>query len=303
MDNIAIYSPQYLNKINYDYVLIGSSFESDIYKQLINEIGLDEKKIISNLNEIEDGITHDIFDYNKLFSHIVQKAEVNNKLLVENSYRNKFKDTIIGLDWWRNNTSISAGDWAVGYNYLYYMVRILNNFKPKAILELGLGQSSKAICNYYDYYCKLNKINYEIIEQDAEWIEFFKNENKINENIKVHLLPLDNKYVKEYNAYVNVYSNFKNEIQDKKYNLISIDGPWGSEAISRIDILECIPECLETSFVIMFDDYQRFGEKNMISELKKILTRNNILYECSVKRGMNDIYIITSKDLKFLCTM
>lgn len=91
-------------------------------------------------------------------------------------------DTIAGIEWWKTNTSLSLGDWAVGYNYVYFLVRILNSMKPKSILELGLGQSSKVISNYYN---KLENIRYEIIEQDNEWVEFYKSENYIDDKLRL----------------------------------------------------------------------------------------------------------------------
>jgi hypothetical protein len=71
--------------------------------------------------------------------------------------------------------------------------------------------------------------------------------------------------------------NFESVVIGKKFDLFSIDGPWGSDEYSRIDMIRYIPEILCEDFVIMVDDYERLGEK--------------------------DIYVITSEKWKFLISL
>ena len=42
-----------------------------------------------------------------------------------------WNDTKIGIPWIEGLQSVSPGRWAVGYNYLYIMTRILNEMNPK----------------------------------------------------------------------------------------------------------------------------------------------------------------------------
>ena len=63
-------------------------------------------------------------------------------------------DTKHNLDWIEKMPGISPGRMAVGYNYLYVMTRILNDLKPKHVLDMGLGISSTLISYYMDYYNK-----------------------------------------------------------------------------------------------------------------------------------------------------
>ena len=49
---------------------------------------------------------------------------------------------------WLHDKAFSAGRWAVGYQYLYSVYRILDEVKPKNILELGLGQSTRLLGQY-----------------------------------------------------------------------------------------------------------------------------------------------------------
>ena len=57
-------------------------------------------------------------------------------------------NNVISNSSWLTNKSFSAGRWAVGYQYLYVVYRILNEVRPKNILELGLGQSTRLFGQY-----------------------------------------------------------------------------------------------------------------------------------------------------------
>lgn len=53
-------------------------------------------------------------------------------------------------------------------------------------------------------------------------------------------------------------------MSDQKFDLISIDGSWGSEELSRIDIVNHFSEILKEDFAIILDDYDRIGEQKLI---------------------------------------
>lgn len=92
-------------------------------------------------------------------------------------------------------------------------------------------------------------------------------------------------------------------MEGKRYALISIDGPWGSDPYSRVDVVEHIPVILQDDFVIMVDDFERAGERNMVELIKKKLNDNQIKYYEGKYVGMKDICVITSEQWKFLTTM
>lgn len=73
--------------------------------------------------------------------------------------------------------------------------------------------------------------------------------------------------------------------------------------ISRIDILEIIPEGLEKSFVILIDDYNRPQEKCMVKELKDKLTNSNVQFTTRLYSGEKDCIVVCSPDLSFLCSL
>ena len=195
---------------------------------------------------------------------------------------------------------ISPGRWAVGYNYLYVMTRILNEKEPKAVLDLGLGISSTLISQYF----KGNHVNdgiHDVIEQDGEWIEFYTIKNRISSSTSIHKVEC---VEKEYKKIVyNAYEDISKIVSGKKYDVISVDGPKGSDKYSRRDIIEFIPDILNKSFVIIMDDAEREGEISTLNDIKAKLEKNKIEYCEGIYPGMTRCTVITSEDNKFLCSM
>lgn len=211
-----------------------------------------------------------------------------------------FHDAICESEWLKNKT-FYPGRWAAGYPYLYALYRCLNELRPKNILEMGLGQTTRLIGQYAAY----EKDCYHIVtEHDENWITFFQKDFSLSDNTEIVKLNIK-KELYHGTDQVTVYDHFEEELAGRKFDLISIDAPFGGDTLnySRIDILKILPQCLNDSFVILLDDYNRKGEKNMIEELKHILEENKIEYTTGLYWGNKDTFMITSANLSFLCTM
>lgn len=298
----TIISPEEISGIAYDLLIIGSVYEVEIMEQCI-ELG------ISNYIAWSD-IPNLLVRYPSLFSRQglcsllaqnINKLDGMAKYNLENVWRNNFKDTVEGYSWY-NVKSISLGRWAIGYNYAYVLARVLNSFRPRSILEFGLGQSSKIISSYVKY-CKSEElIHYDVIEQDENWIDFFKKENKIPEEMSIYQRDI----VKKENVLGGIlyeYNDFDGIIKNKKYNLISVDGPWGGDNLSRLETYLHTPGILEKDFVIMIDDYERYGEKLMVNKLEERLKECGIKFYSGIYESVKDVYIIVSCDWQFLISL
>lgn len=209
-------------------------------------------------------------------------------------------DTKKGIVWVENMPGISPGRWAVGYNYLYVMTRILNEKKPVNVLECGLGISSTLISHYFSGENVVNG-NHDVIEHDSNWVHFYSINNRISPATTIHTVEcIEKEYKgKKYNAYKDI----SGIVNGKKYDVISIDGPKGRFAYSRRDIIDYIPEILNESFVIVIDDTERHGEQVTVRDIENILKEKNIEFCKGIYEGMSRCTILTSKDNKFLCTM
>lgn len=234
----------------------------------------------------------------------------NRSLAMENMWANVFHDTIRGSRWLREQP-FSPGRAAIGYPALYALYRVLDEFQPENILELGLGQSTRMIGEYVKWKEeKGEQCHHYVVEHDPDWIAFFKKSNNYlgdsSEIIQLDLLrtEFDDELSKE-ETYVNLYKGFTETFSGKKFDFIFIDGPFGSPLYSRMDIIDILPDCLEDSFILMLDDAERTGELNTLQMIENIMHDSRIPY--AVKNhyyaGLKSTAVLTSRNLHFFCTM
>jgi len=213
-------------------------------------------------------------------------------------------DTMRGILWLENMPSISPGRWAVGYNYLYVMTRILNDTNPKSVLELGLGASSTLISQYFNYLHASNAgggHNHLVIEHNEDWITYYTKSHSLS---PLSTIVKQNLVKKTYKGSpYNAYENLAKDVNGKKFSVISVDAPFGSDKYSRRDIVEFLPDILEESFTIVIDDADRNGEKDTIKAITNILQNYGIPYCTGIYIGATDCCVIASLDNAFLCSL
>jgi hypothetical protein len=183
---------------------------------------------------------------------------------------------------------------------MYPLFRVLNDFRPQNILELGLGQTTKMICQYASSF----DADHTVVEHDASWLSTFANVFDIPENTEVCLLDLVNRAYED-DENIIAYKTFKKTFGNRKFDFICIDGPFGYSAIkyARVDILDILPGSLESSFVIMIDDTNRAGERATIEAIHRVLQANNIGFTQGEYNGIKGATLITSDDNKFLISL
>ena len=233
---------------------------------------------------------------------LYQQQATSNEIL----FANIFHDTIIGSKWLQNQP-FSPGRAAIGYPTLYALYRILDEFQPKNILELGLGQSTKMIGSYVRWKVQQQEeCHHIIVEHDRSWIDFFMNSFELSSGTEVVQLDLKKVELDDLQmgkTEVNMYDRFSERLNNQKYDLIFIDGPFGSPIYSRMDIIDLLPECLSDSFILMMDDAERDGEQNTLRMINNMLRESKIDISCNFYSGQKATAIITSRDLHFYCTM
>ena len=219
-------------------------------------------------------------------------------------FANVFHDTIKGSKWFPSDFPLSPGRGALGYPALYVLYRVLNEFHPQNILEMGMGQSTKVIGLYNNYY---PECRHQVVEHDPEWISFFCNHFDLPSTTKVVELPLMNADIQldEISSNTIMYNGFPQAFEGQVFDFICIDGPYGfnNPQYSRIDIIGILPECLTKSFVIILDDCDRKGEQNTFNMICDILKEHNIEHNSSIYYGEKGTGIIVSPDYSFMCSM
>lgn len=258
----------------------------------IIELLQSEKNILAKLLEVQQA---ELEKVNEILSKTQETLSKTNEVI----WGQIFNNTITDSSWLANQT-FSPGRWAAGYQFLYVLYRALNEARPKKILELGLGQTTRMISQYA---AANRQVSHKVVEHDAEWAMFFKQDFTLSPQTELIQLPLVKRSYQGDKLYA--YKNFKNTFPNDKFDLISIDGPFGflSKEYARMDILELLPDCLEKSFIIMIDDYERNGEQNTIKHIRKVLDKASVPYAFGNYAGQKHTAIITSDDLKFLCSL
>ncbi len=202
---------------------------------------------------------------------------------------------------WLSDKTFSPGRWAVGYQFLYVMYRVLNEAGPQKILELGLGQSTRMIAQYA---MEHEGVEHIVVEDSQDWVSFFTNNFSMPPCSKIEMCETD--MVPFQNAeQVRVYKGLKEKLEGKRFDFIAIDAPWGGDMkqYARIDILQMLPECLSENFVILFDDCQRIGEQHTVIEIEEYLKRCGISYKKGKYTGKKECIIFCAEQLGFLTTM
>ena len=72
---------------------------------------------------------------------------------------------------------------------------------------------------------------------------------------------------------------------------------------ARVDVARVLDQCLDDSFVILMDDYNRSGEQATVEYMKKVLEKKEIKFSFAKYEGAKDVAVIVSEDLKYICTL
>lgn len=211
-----------------------------------------------------------------------------------------FRDTIVDSNWLKDK-SFSPGRWAAGYPFLYALYRVLDEARPKRILELGLGQTTRMIGQYASTF---EDVQHIVVEHDPEWIAFFKRSFSLGKRTTLLQFPLEESTYLE-DTRVLSYKGFAEALKGMAFDLISIDGPFGGNAkiYSRVDVLRLFPSCLMDSFAVLLDDFDRQGERRTMAKMELNLKNHEIAYHVGRFIGQKETRILTSANWKFLCSM
>lgn len=242
-------------------------------KLLINEFRVNDRKIYSKLIDLEN-----------------QGRELE--------WAHIYHDSIRGKKW-LEELPLNVGRWAGNYSFFYVLNRILMDYKPKSILDLGLGESSKFISSYLDNY--LLDTRHIIVEQNKEWINSFQDKVLLSKRSTIVHCPLKETEIKGFLS--NSYDGFREKITEK-FDLYIVDGPFGSDRFSRYDIISIVDKLeLKDQFIIMLDDTNRKGEQDTLIDILYSLKTKNIKYYLGEYKGTKAVTLLVSENYRFAISM
>lgn len=229
-------------------------------------------------------------------SQLRQEIENTTRIQWELYQATRFHDSIIDSPWLKYK-SFSLGGWAADYGLMYTIFRTLNAMRPMNILEFGLGQTSKMLHQYAKYF----NANAITCEHDEKWVEFFNNSKDGDYSVNVKMMNLQTIPYKGYDTLT--YEDCSRVFSNQRFDLIIVDGPFGSDHFSRSQIVDISKNNLAQRFCIIIDDYERPGEQETMEEVQNVLKGDNVPYCCRVYSAEKEHMLICSPDLEFLTTM
>lgn len=282
-----------------------ASRQFECMREQLSKIEVDGTALVKNSESMQQIIAEISPSIEEISERLIRDRELAYRregFIRESVWAATFQQTISTPSEWLKGTSFAPGRWAVGFPFLYVLYRTLNEMRPTSILELGLGQSTKMIGQYAAHY---KGVSHRVVEHDATWVEFWKRSDPTMSSTEIEMLALAMIEHPAATHEVRCYAGFKEAIANRKYDLISIDAPFGYDMteLARIDALNLVPDRLKDSFAIIIDDYNRTGEQGMTKLLNEKLKQAGIPHHQGVYRGEKSAAIIASDNLAFLCSM
>lgn len=200
---------------------------------------------------------------------------------------------------WLRGTAFSPAGWAAGYQFLYVLYRILEEKKPRCILDIGLGQTTKMISRY----AAVNPdVRHIVVEESEDWIKFFGARNELPKNTEI--VRLDYKMIKMpgVDSPVRKFNGFAKALAGLKFDLILVDAPFAGDMkeLARVDILDIMPDGITESYAILVDDTNRKGELRMLDMLLDKFKKCGRTASTAKYSGRNDCHIMVSDDNVYL---
>lgn len=199
----------------------------------------------------------------------LETIEAQNRELL---FANIFRDSIQSSEWLKD-TTFSAYRSAANYSLLYKLFKIYDVYKPKNILELGLGQTTKLTTQYLASNASSKAL---VIDNSKEWIDIYQSQIANPESLSLIELPIKDFKKGNLHQVDAEYDNLDEIVGAEKFDLIIVDGPLGHmKKYSRTNILDLVNN-LASEWVVIFDDAERQGEQNTINLFVEELAKSNI---------------------------
>lgn len=238
----------------------------------------------------------------KKLLEIIRENKRNQKEIIrysrELNWANVYHDSIRGKDW-LENLSLNVGRWGCNYAFLYIVNRILSDFAPRSILELGLGESTKFISAFIEK--KIPHCQHLVLEQDKEWKDFYLKNYNIPHKTEIRICEIEQRIITGYETLG--FQGFNEIVREKKFDLYIVDGPIGTKHLSRYDLVY-IAQNFEAGdeFVIIADDYERIGERETVQLMMNIFEKKGIKVHKIGYHGLKQVLVIATPKYKYLGT-
>lgn len=198
---------------------------------------------------------------------------------------------------WLAGTALAPGRRPAGYPFLIALHRILEEMRPAAVLELGLGQATTMTARYAE---STAGVQHQVVEHDQGWIQTFGDGLELPSTTTLTALGLENASFR--GDPVIRYRDFDQVAGGATCDLVIVAGPVEDEdnVYTRIDVLDLIPQGLSDRFVILLDDYDRPAVHRTADAVMTALRDAGIDAVAATCSGTKTVWLAMSPDLQEL---
>ena len=151
---------------------------------------------------------------------------------------------------------------AANYSLLYLILRIAVTFKPKRVLDVGCGQTTRLWDSLRA--CALASV-VVTLENDAGWAK------QIGAEVAHTVLVSELRSTEIDGGVVDTY-DWELARAAGPFDVIGVDGPLGTARRSRAGVLSLLDDELPRDFILFMDDCERPGEQETLGLVHERLT-------------------------------
>tara|TARA_B100000749_G_scaffold280771_1_gene278607 strand:+ start:97995 stop:98729 length:735 start_codon:yes stop_codon:yes gene_type:complete len=181
---------------------------------------------------------------------------------------------------------------AANSSLMYLLMRSVTSYDFKSVVEFGCGQSTFI----FDALLKLKKNKFKMLSFENN--EFWQSQVQEKVQTKVVLSPLVDTQV--LGKTVPFY-DFQKEIKSEVFDFILVDGPYGTKSFSRFGSVNVILNHLAEDFLIIFDDAERWGEKQSYLTLVEAMKAKGLKFHTRLLQADKHQFIIASEKFRGVC--
>ncbi|MEZ4871817.1 MAG: hypothetical protein R2827_06130 [Bdellovibrionales bacterium] len=181
---------------------------------------------------------------------------------------------------------------AANSSLMYLIMRALTSYDFKNVIEFGCGQSTYI----FDAILKIKQNKFEMTSFENN--EFWQKQVQEKVDTPVTLAPLIQTQVLDQTVQ---FYDYKSKIGKEKFDFILVDGPYGVKNYSRYGSLNVILENLADDYVIIFDDAERWGEKQSYLSTVEQLRKKGLKFHTRLLEADKHQFIIASEKYRGVC--
>jgi hypothetical protein len=169
---------------------------------------------------------------------------------------------------------------AASYSLMYLLTRVLSELPVQRVLEMGSGQTTQLID-----LLRPAEGNHVAYEQDAFWARTVAARAPRCTVLHRPLAAADHAGV-IYNGYAG--------LEAFDFDLLLVDGPNGTDHVSRYDCIPLVAANSSTEFIVIIDDAGRPGEQETVAALVELLKSKSVDFKLNYLAGRTTQAVITT---------